>query len=151
MTLQNTTRRTDEHRQPYEERAGGPLGREVAHHLHEEQDQVEPKTVYTVKSNHTAVRGREPSEERRHEQERHEGGGFIIQGRCCTPPSIAISSRTGRRISSRRGDRKNRGMPSLPGRLRPVLHRSPTGARLEATPYEGHPAVTDSPTKEKIC
>src|SRR4029077_14456095 len=49
--------------------------------------------------------------------------------------------------STRRGDRKNREMPSPPGRLRPVLHRSPTEARLEATPYERHPAVTDSPTQ----
>src|SRR6185295_10495574 len=49
--------------------------------------------------------------------------------------------------STRRGDRKNRGMPSPPGWLRPVLHRSPTEARLEATPYEWHPAVTDSPAQ----
>jgi threonine aldolase len=38
-------------------------------------------------------------------------------------------------------------MPSPPGRLRPVLHQSPTEAHHEATPYTQHPAVTTSPAK----
>src|SRR5262252_2418051 len=64
-------------------------------------------------------------------------------------PRLRLPSHLGRaaECSIRRGDRKNRGTPSPPGWLRPVLHRSPTGTRLEETPYEGHPAVSVSPTQ----
>ena len=62
------------------------------------QTKLRPKNAYTVKSNRYRGTRAESHPKNGVTSRSVTKVAVIIQGRCCTPPWIAISSRTGRRM-----------------------------------------------------